>query len=804
MKQLYYTSCESGKSLGGGEGFQVRAASADIGMGRMSAALPYMAYGLPGHFHPLQLERLSPLVRLAFLKTPELGPILCHSVSAEPDPTTHRDGNFFSHLILDVLPSFTAGAAIKTWESDSWQHADGPFMVTLPDIEEIHATDVLTDEALWKFISSEHGQRMFRFVLAALLTTGADWRIFVAAPSQDVALCLYGLTRVLPEGCQRMLTFSTYESQPLSCPARVVGTWAANSAETDMPSSCYFGRAVGYNSFTGRASQVTDEGDFVDYAVTAAMTDDRKGLDKLVAICDQCGIDRPELMNLVCRAELRGELSKDDLRQLTPYPRFLAHLLCKLDIRLALLKRFVEDQELADVLTAKVVPVLKENCETIAAFQEIVKRAAMEAMLQGEMIQTRTLLEQILPAASDAPPASARMSVLDEITDPRTVPWPIRAYMLTQIAEISSNGQQCTLLAKWLSPSPAELPLLVSLAIPDRCKTHACLSCLREMGVTHSLVETLISHSDLLLEVLRHLPSDKEAARSFPSLVTALLANSSAPARLVGDVVRHRSQLDPGVISAFLATAARNGAIDVFSLASQCGPGLLDVLASGDDLNNFLIQLLDCPPETLLSNCQVLALFRTAIRTMDRGEIRDGLESVLALRSFLDRPILSEEALARVAMGLKTWQSPLIAKRILEVALDAILAKGDSPSIQPLVESLLQNLGPFTSGGPSGLYRWLLGQFQSKKGFWKCQHLICAMVAIGLGATQSADLSRQAIVMAEQARNLAEETARRSKRKVFVFIEHQSRNWPDEARVRWNLFAKYVKPRSLLSRITGR
>jgi len=68
-----------------------------------------------------------------------------------------------------------------------------------------------------------------------------------------------------------------------------------------------------------------------------------------------------------------------------------------------------------------------------------------------------------------------------------------------------------------------------------------------------------------------------------------LLARSRAPAKLIGDLVHRRSQLSSDVTSAFLGAAARNGAIDVFSLASHGGSALLDVL-SGDGLATFLGQ----------------------------------------------------------------------------------------------------------------------------------------------------------------------------------------------------------------------
>ena len=178
--------------------------------------------------------------------------------------------------------------------------------------------------------------------------------------------------------------------------------------------------------------------------------------------------------------------------------------------------------------------------------------------------------------------ASAQMAVLTEIADPRAVPWQTRAYLITRMARIPSNGQHAASRARWLAPSPAELPLLSDLAIPAGWKTHACLTSLRDSGVTRSLVETLTNHPELLLEVLRHLPSDNEMADFAPSLTGCrALGQQPRPARLVGDIIRDRRQLSPAVASAFLAAAARSNAIDVSSLASQCGPGLLEVLNAG-------------------------------------------------------------------------------------------------------------------------------------------------------------------------------------------------------------------------------
>lgn len=802
MKQLLYTSCEAGKSLDGAEGFQIRAASAGIGPERMRAAKPYMAYSLPSHVHPLQLASESSPVRLAFLKTPQLGVILCHSVAAGQDPSTHRPGNFFSHLVMDTPPALTARVAIKTWQSDSWQQVDGSFDATLPDVEAIQTSTALSDEALSRFLSSEQGQRIFRFVLAAILSTGPDWRIFVAAASQDVALCIYGLTRVLPERCQRSLTFSTYESQPLSCPARVVGTWAGDSADTDMPSSCYSGRAVGYNSWTGRVSQLTLHGDFAEHATKAAMTGDRQGLDDLLTVCEQCGVDRLDLLDPVWRAEIGGQLTADDVRHLLPCPRFLSHLLEQTDTRRPLLDRLAEDPELAATAAAHVVPVLKENSEALAATRESAAQAAIEATLHGKPMQTRVLLGTILPAVSDTPAASAAVAVMKAIADPCAVPWQTRSYLLTQLTRVPSNAQESAVLVRWLSPSQTELPLLCGLPLPNDWKAHACLTCLMHAGVSSAVVNTLLNDRELLLEVLRRLPGNVGALRHLSSLIAELLAASTAPAGLVGDLVSRRSGLSPEVTSAFLAAAARNGTIDVFSLASRCGPSLLEMLDGGNGLDAFLANLLDLPSEKLLSDRQILELCRAAMRTQAPDEIRRKLDSVLVVRSFLDRPFLNHERVAQVAIALNTFRCAAITESVLQAALASILAEEDSPHVGSLLESLLAELGS-VYGGVGGLYGWLLQEFRSRKVFWKRPYLICVMVATGLGATDSADATRHVATTARPARDLAEEVAKRSPRRVFTFIDQQSRAWPDRARLHWELFAKFVRPRGLVARIAG-
>ena len=79
--------------------------------------------------------------------------------------------------------------------------------------------------------------------LSAFLSTPTTTRIFLAASADDVAKVVYALTRALPQGLLDHFTFSTYESDPLSCSARLVGH-ESGSAEQDLPNACYLGASA--------------------------------------------------------------------------------------------------------------------------------------------------------------------------------------------------------------------------------------------------------------------------------------------------------------------------------------------------------------------------------------------------------------------------------------------------------------------------------------------------------------------------------------------------------------------------------
>ena len=182
MKQIYYTSCRTGKSVGGSSGFQIRASSLNVAPDRLKATISYVGYALPQNVIPTEQTCLTSPVRLAFLDTPDAGKILCHGVYIGKDPMTGRFGNFYSHTLLNLPDGFQSEEAIRTWLSDFWKKSDDDKGSTLEDIDSLPDGDISVTQFI-KFISDEANKKMFLFLLKAICIEKEGCRIFIAASS---------------------------------------------------------------------------------------------------------------------------------------------------------------------------------------------------------------------------------------------------------------------------------------------------------------------------------------------------------------------------------------------------------------------------------------------------------------------------------------------------------------------------------------------------------------------------------------------------------------------------------------------
>jgi len=296
MKQLYYTSCITGKSVNGNSGFQIRAVSPNLPPDILRSAVSYVGYALPSNVMPSDSTATKAPIRLALLNTPSSGRLLCHAVYIGKDPMTGRFGNFFSHTVFEIPEEFEAIHAIQTWKSSFWKTSDDDGKNTLPAIEDIQPGRIMTENHFLKLMDHKKGREMFLFVLKAILSENKYERIFLAAPYLEVALCIFGITRFLPNTILKNFSFSTYESNPLGCNARVIGTWLGDSPDSELPSSCYRGSCVGFNQKTNKKNEIKIDLSYVDFVFEQIKSKNFSKITEFKIVCESLNITTTEYL----------------------------------------------------------------------------------------------------------------------------------------------------------------------------------------------------------------------------------------------------------------------------------------------------------------------------------------------------------------------------------------------------------------------------------------------------------------------------------------------------------------------------
>src|SRR5262249_16932587 len=136
-----------------------------------------------------------------------------------------------------------------------------------------------------------------------------------AAPTEHVALCIYGITRALPAAMLEDFTFSTYEREPLGCQARVVGTCWADGPDIDFPAACYNDGQAAFNTFSGRKTELAAV-PFAAFAVDALASGKPAALDDFRNTWQRLGVKDVGLLDLIYRmARGTGTLSKEESQQ---------------------------------------------------------------------------------------------------------------------------------------------------------------------------------------------------------------------------------------------------------------------------------------------------------------------------------------------------------------------------------------------------------------------------------------------------------------------------------------------------------
>ena len=208
------------------------------------------AYLLPKGYPQETVTAQAP-VRFSFLKLQNGRRVLLRANYIGQDPMTQRYNNYFAHVVTDLSADFTAGDAVRKWESSFWlrQDFDGP--ANLDEPKQI-SDGSITPRQVAEFARSH--KDLVKFILTTLLFGPKNARVHLATNPEQVILSVAVVTQCLPLGLREDLTFSTYEYDPETSFARIVGTCWHESVPHDLSSMAYQPNGGGYNTLTGRKS----------------------------------------------------------------------------------------------------------------------------------------------------------------------------------------------------------------------------------------------------------------------------------------------------------------------------------------------------------------------------------------------------------------------------------------------------------------------------------------------------------------------------------------------------------------------
>lgn len=228
FKQTYYTSCEKG--LGGGKGFQFKAATAGIEplllpkIERLGLYVPPLSS--PSRPSAEELKQFP--ISLSF-QTLDNGAAILGQAKYVGVDYTGRYGNFFSHSLVSQSPyqdfcQQNKILPIETWGSDTWVYTENTD-IDLPAVGSILSGATINEESIATFLSDPVRRQVFpNFLTAVVEGIKTNRRIIIVDDNENIAFWIAAASYSLPYHLVMKLTFNTYVRDPYQTEALIAGT----------------------------------------------------------------------------------------------------------------------------------------------------------------------------------------------------------------------------------------------------------------------------------------------------------------------------------------------------------------------------------------------------------------------------------------------------------------------------------------------------------------------------------------------------------------------------------------------------
>jgi hypothetical protein len=761
-----------------------------------------LALSTAGYSPPPASENRPLPVRLALLQVGPAGRVLTH--------VTPNGGSYFAHSLLNVPPTADAQLVIQTWGSPVWQRHEPDTTGDLPEMAYLPVADVLDDAVLKNWLADDRHREMLEFVFTALLGTPPTSSIVLAAPAQDVATMVYAVTRTLPLALLEEFTFSTYESDPAVCPARLVGH-ETGAADRELPVSCYDPGRVAFNPQTGRRSEVPAVGAFPAFAVAALADGTTTSLDELKAAWQRLGLREVRHLDLVFRLTRGAEPpTREETADALRHPPLAEWLADRAEVRERVLDWALADRDFATESLGRLVQGLRLQPATLAGLGRTVREQAVQAIRTGDRERAETALEVVLPLTVPAKAHTVWGELIAELGKPAELTGEIRNYLLPRLVRFKhqqgSTRVDATLTA-WLDVPSERLGAWLDLDLPRAYQVEASRSCLkREAELSPTLIQTLAARPALTLALLR--PEEGVTTARVLLLFDALLAQDPQTPWFE-KILTHADDFPSELLNRFFESALAAGRVDVDRVVRTGGVRLAELFRGQSGLERVGLQFLADPPADLLRSDAVLEFLRR-LNEDDRlaTELKSRVAAVLAVRSYLDRPGFEAEAMTATASALSLTPPvvpPATRGELFTALANALVVRADEDSLQSDLETALIQFGPVLANDPADLFENLLRELRGRIDLRRHPNFVAVVLAVALGAVKSPELTGKLDGLDGHAFAVAADAGKQGGNRLLNRIDRLTQSWPRSARAQWGFLLPAVRPPGLkrLLRDTG-
>jgi hypothetical protein len=808
MKQFYFTSCIAGRGFGIDGGFQVRAVGTGVSQQRAQMNEGYVKYE-KSYLVPFVGDTTDMPCRLAMLMTSDGKPIVSHAVWIGDDPTTGREGNFFSHALLDPSDTFDAFDAVILWKSPDWTCRDGEFPKELPPPCVRPGPDAPTFAAVRALAQEATGAAMLRFALDAYLTRPPAGQVFLVAPPGEVAVCVYALAIALPQAMRRALTFSTYEGNPLSCTARIVGTsWPDPRVSHDVPDPGYSNANAAFNRFTGRATALGLTSQYAARVFDLVVNGQEQALRETVAELEKLPAADAAALDLWARLDGADDADinfvNSDLSILAYNPPLLVRAVQQPTWARQLIVLLAKDAKAALSVLPALISNLRQNAQLLKVLFEAARTVGLESLCTGDITKARGALDDLLPLLAQAIRSSLPWHLLAaEIDEATRLPAASRAYLVNNLARqavgddraevvtqirrliVDANGDLLRFLEsdvpdsakravveQWLLDSPADFPAAATQYLSAQ-PTHLAET-LRELiaaGKTSSadvlLQRTLCGHRADQLSL--HLLADPRGLphAAIDRCVATLLGKPGTPARTLVEMLEpHR----------------RSGAV---------APGTLRQLAC---------RLVKEMRYGLLQEPALLAFVHSDVTC---AAAEPALGALLTVARFVREPRLSQERLRGLAAaGAAMPFDSGLQQFLIDQILNVLEGTRDAQVCQQSLRAALVHLGHVLARDPAELFDHLAECATVRPDAWKRLHLVSALFCVAFDTADGDSLSTFAQQRLSVGLRLVDRASRRHPRALRE-VDHDAASWSISARSAWRIVRHYANPGRLQTLFAG-